>query len=241
MNKYLNKKLTCIIAISTVTFSLLLSCSSSTTTSTKNSSSVIASVNGSEISSDDAKNLLIDGNNRVLNNNLGKKDMSLTRIQDLAKNGQHPFAVVLTCSDSRVAPEEIFDRSIGDLFIVRNAGNVIDPVTLGSIEYGAEHLEAPLVVVLGHSKCGAVKATVDNAEVSDNIKEIAKLITPAFNKVKESTTNSQEYYSKTEDENITQSLNAVNSSPVIKHLVESGKAKVISAKYNLETGKVTFY
>lgn len=96
---------------------------------------------------------LIDGNKRFMSGELAKKDIGENRRQELTK-GQQPFATVLSCSDSRVAPEIIFDQGLGDIFIVRVAGNVVEPTTLGSIEYGVEHLHAPLLVILGHESCG---------------------------------------------------------------------------------------
>ncbi len=98
--------------------------------------------------------------------------------------GQHPYAIVLACADSRVAPELIFDESLGKLFVVRVAGNVADPVVLGSIEYAVEHLHANLLMVLGHENCGAVKATIGGGAFPPNIEALIKRITPAVDKVR---------------------------------------------------------
>ncbi len=111
------------------------------------------------VSSGDALKLLKDGNARFSAGTASHPNASRERIAQTS-GSQAPFAVVLTCSDSRVAPEVIFDRGIGDLFVVRDAGNVVDPLVIGSIEYGVGHLKAPLVVVMGHTNCGAVSAAV---------------------------------------------------------------------------------
>src|SRR5437660_44710 len=111
---------------------------------------------------------LKDGNARFAADQLAKKDVGSKRRAELAK-GQRPFAVILTCADSRVAPELIFDQGLGDLFVLRVAGNVTDPVVLGSIEYAVEHLKTPLIVVLGHEACGAVKAALEDADPEGNL------------------------------------------------------------------------
>ncbi|MEK7804022.1 MAG: carbonic anhydrase, partial [Deltaproteobacteria bacterium] len=118
---------------------------------------VFASSAGPGISADEALKKLIDGNNRFVQSAQAQKDIGNNRRTELTK-GQHPFAVILSCSDSRVPPEHIFDQGLGDIFVVRVAGNVADSIELGSVEYAAEHLGVPLILVLGHQSCGAVKA-----------------------------------------------------------------------------------
>ena len=113
------------------------------------------------ISAAEAKKRLIDGNNRYLDAKAGGADISPERRRDTAENGQHPYAIVITCSDSRVIPESIFSAGIGDLFVIRVAGNVLDDHQLGSIEYAADHLGTKLIVVLGHTRCGAVGAAIE--------------------------------------------------------------------------------
>ena len=122
---------------------------------------------------------LKDGNERFVAEALTPKDDYATLREQLS-TGQQPFAVVLCCSDSRVAPEIIFDQKLGDLFVIRNAGNVVDDDVLGSIEYAVEHLGTPLVVVLGHSCCGAVTATCQGGDLPGHIVDIAKRIQPAI-------------------------------------------------------------
>lgn len=190
--------------------------------------------------SSEAKQLLVDGNKRYVSGNVLPKDISDNRKKELSTNGQHPFAVVVSCSDSRVPPEVIFDEGIGDIFVVRNAGNVIDPVTLGSIEYGAEHLNAPLILVLGHESCGAVKATVDGGEPAGSIGSIVEQINPSLQKVRDTGVTGTSLYEQTADENIRNSINAIASSPVIKTLIDEGKVKIEGAKYHIQTGDVEF-
>ena len=134
------------------------------------------------VSPDDALKSLMDGNQRYVENQMtGTKLCDLTTRTSLAKS-QHPYAIILTCSDSRVPPEIIFDKGLGEIFVIRVAGNIPDPVVLGSIEYAAEHLGSPLVMVLGHERCGAVKATVDSkgkSTGSKNIDAIVKAVAPS--------------------------------------------------------------
>jgi len=145
---------------------------------------VFASSAGPGISPDEALKKLIDGNNRFVQSAQAQKDIGNNRRTELTK-GQHPFAVILSCSDSRVPPEHIFDQGLGDIFVVRVAGNVADSIELGSVEYAAEHLGVPLILVLGHQSCGAVKATVDGGKPEGNIESIVKKIAPAVKKARE--------------------------------------------------------
>ena len=191
-------------------------------------------------SSKDAKQLLIDGNKRFVSGKVLAKDITDARRKELVAKGQHPFAVMVSCSDSRVPPEVVFDEGVGDLFVVRDAGNVIDPVVLGSIEYGAEHLNVPLIVVLGHESCGAVKATVDGGEAPGSIGSIVEDIKPSLEKAKATGATGASLNEKTADENIKASVLAIEKSSVIKKLVEEGKVKVVGAKYHIETGEVVF-
>ena len=189
------------------------------------------------MTSSEARNRLMAGNKRFVEGTLTAKDIGESRIRDLSDNGQHPFAVVVCCSDSRVPPEIVFDQGLGELFIVRTAGNVVDDVALGSVEYGAEHLGIPLIVVLGHEKCGAVRATIDaHGGVHGCIKAITDKIGRSYDKVCES----RNAYEACEDENIRDTAAEIRSNTVIKHLIRSGKVEVVGAKYAIGTGKVTF-
>jgi len=190
-----------------------------------------------------AKQLLIDGNQRFTAGKPMNKDLSSTRRSELMKNGQHPFAVIVSCSDSRVPPELLFDQALGDLFVVRVAGNVITPVELGSIEYAVEHLKTPLVVVLGHEECGAVTAAVQGGETHGNIAEIIKKIKPAVDEAKAmgtSTTNDKVLIEKSTELNIKNALNDILDSPIIKEGVEANQVDTIGIKYDLDEGSIKF-
>ena len=138
----------------------------------------------SDVSPDAALKMLMEGDNRFASGTVKHPNLTAKRRQTTAKEGQKPFAVVLACSDSRVPVEEFFDQGIGDIFTVRNAGNVASQTDIGSIEYAVDHLGSPLVLVMGHSGCGAVTATVEGGEAPPNIKAFEDFIAPALAKVK---------------------------------------------------------
>lgn len=186
----------------------------------------------------DAEILLLEGNKRYVENNASKKDISLKKRKELNIKGQHPLAVIVSCSDSRVPPEIVFDQGLGDLFVIRNAGNVSDPVVLGSVEYGAEHLNTPLIVVLGHENCGAVKAVVDGAVVDGNLNSILEKIKPTCQKLKSAEEDKVKLLDKCIDANIKNTMAEIKNSPVISRLEKENKVKVIGAKYHMESGKV---
>lgn len=191
------------------------------------------------VNSDDAKNLLIEGNKRFVSGNVLGEDISKDNLKKLS-GGQKPFAVIVSCSDSRVDPETVFDEGLGDLFVVRDAGNVVDKITLGSIEYGAEHLNAPLIVVLGHESCGAVKATVDKSQVSENIQGIVDKINISLKAVEANNPSKDKIYQEVEDANIKNTVSEIEKDPIIEELVKENKVKVVGAKYHIETGEVSF-
>jgi len=189
----------------------------------------------------EAKQLLIEGNQRFVAGEVLNDDLSLDKRKELSENGQHPFAVIVSCSDSRVPPEILFDQSLGDLFVIRNAGNVIDTVGLGSIEYGVEHLETPLILVLGHENCGAVKAVVDGAEATGRLPAILKKIQPAYEKAKLDTQSQSDLYEKCAEENVHQTIAEIRKSTVIQHLEHEKKLEIIGGKYDIQTGEVHFF
>lgn len=190
----------------------------------------------------EAKRILIDGNKRFITGALSFKDFSSNKRIDLSIDGQNPIAAVLTCSDSRVSPEFIFDQGLGDIFVIRNAGNIADITTLGSIEYAVENLGISLIIILAHEKCGAVKATIDGKKVSSNLKSIINNIAPSLKKVElaHKYKGLEEIQSEVENENAKQSAKLLSKSPIIKKLIISGELNVLSAKYYLETGEVNF-
>jgi carbonic anhydrase len=163
----------------------------------------------------------------------------LASLRQKLASGQSPHVIVLSCSDSRVSPELTFDQSLGDLFVVRTAGNVADPVALGSIEYAVDHFHSPLLVVLGHQKCGAVAAACSGGKMpSPNLEAIMNKIDPAVTQART--------YAKADDliesavkENVHQSAKDVlANSEIIRDAVKSGKLSVVEAEYQFDTGEV---
>ena len=182
---------------------------------------------------------LLAGNERFM------KGMSLEKhyIADrpaLAKE-QHPYAIILTCADSRLSPEAIFDESLGQLFVVRVAGNVSDPIILGSIEYAAEHLHASLLVVMGHESCGAVKAAVANSPVPPNIAKIIQRLRPAVDKARVDGRNENEIVTAAIKENVRYQVRMMTfESDVLAEMEHGHKLKIMGGVYNLHSGKVEF-
>ena len=153
--------------------------------------------------------------------------------------GQHPYAIVLSCSDSRVPPEIVFDESLGKLFVVRVAGNVVDPVTLGSIEYAAEHLHSKLLFVLGHESCGAVKATGDGGHFSPDIEAIVEKIKPAVDLARRKHPDAKDILPFAVEENVAlQTQSVLDQSHIIKELVEKKELRIADGVYHLASGKV---
>jgi carbonic anhydrase len=178
------------------------------------------------------------GNARFVAGKATRPHATAKRLRETAK-GQAPEAIILGCSDSRVPPEIVFDEGIGDLFIVRVAGNVAEEHTVGSVEYAAEHLNAPLVVVLGHHNCGAVKATAEaTGPVEGNIGALVKEIQPAVEETKKGPAREGLVNDASHANARKQAEALVSKSPVLKHLVEAGKLKVVAAVYDLESGKI---
>lgn len=195
----------------------------------------------SEINSEQALNLLKDGNKRFASNTRKYEHLDADRIKEAASKGQFPFATIITCSDSRVPVEHVFDVGIGDVFVIRVAGNVINTDEAGSIEYGVEHLHTPVFVVLGHSSCGAVTAVVKDAHVHGNIPELIANISPAVENAKEvhGTAFSDELLETSIENNVWQSVEDLLSiSEITKELVKDKKLLIIGAVYHLDTGKV---
>lgn len=182
---------------------------------------------------------LIEGNNRFTSGKLAARDLGAGQREELLK-GQNPFAVIVSCSDSRVPPELLFDQALGDLFVVRTAGNVVDEIAAGSVEYAVEHLHTPLVVVMGHENCGAVKAAVDGGEAAGSIGAIIDKIGPSLARAKAAGAACAQLYEAATDENILATLRELQKSPVIQHLLASGQLALAGAKYHLGSGEVVF-
>jgi carbonic anhydrase len=198
---------------------------------------------GSNISTETALKKLLDGNRCFVQNKLKIKEKSTASVRRGLASGQHPYAVILSCSDSRVPPEVIFDKGLGELFVVRDAGNVVSPVVLGSIEYGVQHLGARLIMVLGHSQCGAVKAALDSTGREDsNVKAIIEKITPCVKLARRQTKDKSRLLDAAIDLNIKRSAQMLTrESPLIDKLVHSGKVRIVCAKYDLKGGTVSLF
>ena len=185
---------------------------------------------------------LADGNTRFVGGQPAPRDLGAARRQELAK-GQHPRAVVLSCSDSRVPPEHVLDQQLGEVFVVRTAGNVADGVALGSIEYAVEHLGTPLIVVLGHRSCGAVKAAVEvrktHGHAHGHVAEVLKLVMPAVAQAERE--KAPDLVNAAIEANVALEAKAlVRRSPLIAERVKAGKVSIVTAIYDLESGKVEF-
>jgi carbonic anhydrase len=187
---------------------------------------------------DETLKKLMDGNQHYVSGQPAQKDIGAVRRTELVK-GQSPSAVVLSCSDSRVPPELIFDQGLGDIFVIRVAGNVVDPVALGSIEYAVEHIHVPLIIVMGHDHCGAVTATIQGGKPEGNIRAIVRKIAPAVRRAKTTGKKGDDLLQAAVLENARNVTTALTrESKIIKHLVDNQKLKIVAAKYSLETGKV---
>jgi carbonic anhydrase len=182
------------------------------------------------------------GNEKFVSGHPVHPDETLNRIREL-KKGQNPFVVIVSCSDSRVPPELIFDQGLGDVFSIRTAGNIIGDYELGSIEYAVEHLHCKLIVVLGHENCGAIQAYASSGnekQSGDHIQDLVNYIAS-----EEEEKNIPDSLKSNIDilvrANITHGVNLLRSStPVLKSLVEENEIKIIGAYYDLDNGKVVF-
>lgn len=188
---------------------------------------------------EEARQLLLDGNQRFIAGNPLSKDISFTRRSELMEKGQHPFAVIVSCSDSRVPPEILFDQALGDLFVIRVAGNIVTPPELGSIEYAVEHLDTPLVVVLGHENCGAVTAAVQEGEAHGSITSILNKIMPSVKNAKSMGTSEKDLISKSTELNVQNAKLDILQSPIIKERLEAKQVSIIGMMYDLDEGKLT--
>jgi carbonic anhydrase len=194
-----------------------------------------------QMSPDEALKMLKEGNDRYVTDKSQHPNQSRERRGLTAGQGQHPFAAVLSCADSRAPVELIFDRGIGDLFVVRVAGNVAGPDEVGSLEYAVDHSGTPLVVVLGHSQCGVVTAVVQNEKVPANVAALVKPIAPAVAQARADNpgAGADALIDAAIKANIRQAMeDLLQKSPIIKGRVKAGKLKVLGALYELDTGQV---
>ena len=231
----MKKKLITALVISTL---LLVGCGDSTSNNTeKDATNNQANQSVAEIvvvetevsSSDEALQMLKDGNQRFVT------DTSILRNVSQERRGQNPYAVIVSCSDSRVTPTAVFNAGLGEIFDIRLAGNVVDDDALGSIEYAVEHLNTPLIVVMGHQSCGAVTATYNQVVKGENatghMESFIEKIEPNVNKdgtIDDAIHNNIDYVVK-----------EVSEDDIVKELIAQGKVKVVGAYYDLN-GNVTF-
>lgn len=178
---------------------------------------------------------LLDGNKRFVSASLNHPNQDEDRRVSLG-SGQAPFAAILACADSRVPPEVLFDQGLGDLFVVRVAGNIINDQLLGSLEYAAAHLNTPLIIVLGHTSCGAIGAVASGADLEGHIASLAPAIQPAVDKVKDQEGDLTDNAAKEVARMTAEQLQ--NSQPIMADLVKEGKVKIVPAFYDLESGEV---
>jgi carbonic anhydrase len=183
----------------------------------------------------DALTKLMAGNERYLNGSLEHPHQTSGRRGELA-GGQQPFACILSCADSRVPPEVVFDCGLGDLFVLRVAGNIANDMNIGSLEYAVAHLGAQLIVVLGHTKCGAVAATVQGGEAPGKIGSLVQAIKPAVDAVKDQT---GDIVYNAVCENVKRGVDQIQAAaPILSEKIKADQLKIAGAYYDLDTGKV---
>ncbi|NCC24320.1 MAG: carbonic anhydrase [Deltaproteobacteria bacterium] len=195
----------------------------------------------SAMTPDEALTMLQEGNARYVAGKSIHPRQDAGRRAETSDMGQYPQTTILACSDSRVPVEILFDQGLGDLFVVRVAGNVADVDEVGTIEYGVEHLHTPLVVVLGHTHCGAVTAVVEGTQVHGNIMLLVDNIVPAVEKVRAERPDlsGDDLVSATVEANVWKAIeDLLKSSRATAKLVQGGNLKVVGAVYDIETGEV---
>ena len=183
---------------------------------------------------DQALKLLLEGNQRFIAGKMEHPNQSPARRDEVAK-GQHPFASVLACADSRTAPEIVFDRGLGDLFTVRVAGNVADKVVIESLDYSVKHLGVRLVMVLGHTRCGAVIAAVDGHDAPGDVGPMLSELRPA---VAASKGMPGDPVLNAVRENVILIVEKLSTSPELSAMVKSGELKIVGGVYDLSTGTI---
>lgn len=190
-----------------------------------------------ELTPDAALKRLMDGNQRFADAKRQNPNQTIERLVEVAK-GQAPFAAILSCADSRVPSEIIFDQGLGDLFVVRVAGNVATPEEIGSLEFGNLILGAKALMVIGHKSCGAVIAAMKGGEVPGKIGSVLEQIQPAAENFK-GQQDDQEAVRKATEANVLFQVERLKTSPVLTELIQSNQLKIVGAYYDLDTGKVT--
>ncbi|MBQ4646629.1 MAG: carbonic anhydrase [Candidatus Gastranaerophilales bacterium] len=203
-----------------------------------NNGAIFASHDIENLSAKEAIQKLKDGNKRFVKNQAQHPDESIERKKEMLK-GQHPFVVILSCSDSRVPPELIFDQGLGDIFEIRNAGNVLNEHVIGSIEYAVMHCGVKLIVIMGHQDCGAIAATLSGVSETKYIQALEDSIKPAIEDCKKEglEINSDNVVKAHVMQDINELL--TQDSQLVKYMKEH-KVKIVPAYYHIDTGKVDF-
>ena len=206
--------------------------------STSNNASSPAPSEVAVMNADEALQRLMEGNHRYTNNASTALNETASRRAEVAK-GQHPFATIFSCVDSRVPPELVFDRGLGDLFVIRTAGNVLDKAVLGSLEFGVAELKIPLLMVLGHEKCGAVNATIEAVEAHttapSDIDWLVQGIRPAVEQI---SGKAGDLLNNAILANVALTVEHLKHTPILGEAVAGGQLKIVGAEYHLETGTV---
>lgn len=201
------------------------------------------------ITSQEALERLREGNHRFVSGVRSLETLTSQMRRDELVAGQTPFAIILGCSDSRVPAELVFDQGVGDLFVIRVAGNVVAPSQIGSVEFAAERFGTQLVVVLGHSMCGAIQATIEelgrpSREQSANLRSIVDRVRPSVEPLLETelASSPESLLNHAVRANIRTSANHLrHGSQILEQLIQKGVLRVVGAEYSLETGKVDFF
>ena len=242
------RKVCSLMMASAMMFALLLGVSSCCSNSKCNSEACVVSVELQDQPTDDALTLLKKGNQRFVLNTPLNANKDSVRLQELVQ-GQSPKAVIVSCSDSRIPPEIVFDQGLGDLFVIRTAGNVIGDYELGSVEYAADHLHTQLIVVMGHSGCGAVNAMLEHNcsehahhPIPGHVAAVVKAIEEG-DAVKEVLANKEAegLDIRAVEANVISGVKQLrNSTPILNELYNSGKVQIVGAVYQIETGEVKY-
>ena len=195
------------------------------------------------ISPEMALNLLKEGNHRFMNNL--KANRNLLEQANETSDGQHPFAIILSCIDSRTSAELIFDQGLGDIFSVRIAGNIINEDILGSMEFACKVAGAKIVAVLGHTKCGAVKGACDHVEMG-NLTALLSKIQPAVydekTELENRNSSNDAFVEKVSVINVKRTVHGIlERSPILKEMLANGEIKIVGGVHEISTGEVTFY
>ncbi|KJV39167.1 carbonic anhydrase [Acinetobacter brisouii] len=201
------------------------------------------------LTAQEALERLKQGNERFVNGKSSIPDLVSQEHRELLTTDQNPFAIILGCSDSRVPAEIVFDQGLGDLFVIRVAGNIVAPSQVGSVEFAAERYDCAVVVVLGHSHCGAIQATIDtlmnpDSPPSSNLMSIVNRVRPSVEilmqtELKHDLCKLSEHAVRS---NVFASVNQLrHGSAVLESLIAKGKMIVVGAEYSLQTGKVNFF